>query len=48
MKTCEQCFEEYVAGTGATEPGPSRVRLTERFCSEACAKQYDEEASGDA
>ncbi len=37
MKTCDQCFEEYQVGTGATETGSSRTRLTERFCSTTCA-----------
>jgi hypothetical protein len=43
VKTCEQCFEEYEPGKGATEPGPTRVRLTERFCTESCAEEWDEQ-----
>jgi hypothetical protein len=47
MKTCEQCHQDYVKGEGATEPGPSRVRLTERFCSDTCAREYVDQVEGD-
>ena len=43
MKTCEQCYEEYEAGTGTSEDhGLGRIRLTERFCTDSCADAYND------
>lgn len=40
IKTCEQCFDHYIVGTGCSEDDFSRIRLTERFCCESCAEDY--------
>lgn len=38
---CDQCHEDFVVGTGTTEDHRSSIRLTERFCSETCADNYN-------
>lgn len=47
IKTCDQCMQDYLAGTGTTEdPKGSRIRLSERFCSESCADEYERQMDG--
>lgn len=46
-KICDQCSGDYEPGTGATERGPCRYQLMERFCSEECAARYDIDFFGD-
>lgn len=45
QRTCDQCHVDFVDGRGATEHGSERsgVQLSERFCSESCAEQYDQQ-----
>lgn len=44
-RLCDNCFEEFIPGKGATEVGASRTRLTERFCSESCAEEHEKSMS---
>lgn len=41
-KTCDQCGEEYEAGTGTSESTKRRIRLSERFCCDSCRDAYEE------
>jgi hypothetical protein len=37
LRTCRQCFEEYVVGPKSADDG---------FCSDPCERQYDRELAG--
>lgn len=43
LRTCDQCFGQYEAGSGVSEDDRSKVRLSERFCSQSCADEYNEQ-----
>ena len=38
LRTCRQCFEEYVSNPNA--------RVDDGFCSDPCERQYDRELAG--